>query len=133
MPEKQQLSAIIEKPYFELPARRLIIVVLVSFEVFSMRRVLLAIFSIGSIVTSACAQEADRMIADKIEGPARVAPETMADVRLSFAPVVDQAAPAVVNVYTKRVSKRRSSGDPFFDRFFGRMTPLMLTHLWPDR
>lgn len=63
------------------------------------------------------------MKSDKIAGPLRVAPESMEDVRLSFAPIVDQAAPAVVNIYTKRVAQRRSTGDSFFDRFFGQMTP----------
>ncbi len=48
----------------------------------------------------------------------RKPPESMADVKMSFAPIVEQAAPAVVNIYTSRVVNR-STGDPFFDRFFG--------------
>jgi len=45
----------------------------------------------------------------------------MADVKLSFAPIVERAAPAVVNIYTRRVIQQRSpfAGDPFFERFFG--------------
>ena len=49
-------------------------------------------------------------------------PQTRADVRMSFAPVVKRAAPAVVNVYAKSVQKQDQSGlmaDPFFRRFFG--------------
>ncbi len=49
-------------------------------------------------------------------------------VRLSFAPVVKKAAPAVVNVFSRRVV--RSGGgpaalfnDPFFRRFFGDQSP----------
>jgi serine protease Do len=42
-------------------------------------------------------------------------------VALSFAPVVKLAAPAVVNIFTKRVVKTRVPmfDDPFFRRFFG--------------
>ncbi len=66
----------------------------------------------------------DGMSAPPIDaGKTRVAPQSMAEVQLSFAPIVDQAAPAVVNIFTKRVSQARTTGDPFFDRFFGRMTP----------
>ncbi|MDG1709119.1 MAG: trypsin-like peptidase domain-containing protein, partial [Emcibacteraceae bacterium] len=44
------------------------------------------------------------------------------EIKLSYAPVVREAAPAVVNIYTKRVVKTRTSpfmNDPFFSRFFG--------------
>lgn len=45
-------------------------------------------------------------------------PESQGEIQLSFAPVVKQTSPAVVNVYAKRlVSQRRS--DAFFRRFFG--------------
>jgi Do/DeqQ family serine protease len=54
----------------------------------------------------------------EIENRPRVAPKSMADVHLSFAPVVEKTAPAVVNVFTSR-TVRRTTGDPFFDRFFG--------------
>ena len=51
-------------------------------------------------------------------------PESLKDVQLSFAPVVEQAAPAVVNVYaTRRVKARRPSlfNDRFFEEFFGNL------------
>ena len=54
---------------------------------------------------------------------ARALPESREQLQLSFAPVVQQAAPAVVNIYTKRkvVERIRSpfAGDPFFEQFFG--------------
>ncbi|MGP9790787.1 trypsin-like peptidase domain-containing protein [Roseinatronobacter sp. NSM] len=56
-------------------------------------------------------------------------PETQGQIQLSFAPVVRQAAPAVVNIYAQRiVAQRRSpfADDPFFGdlfRNFGQVTP----------
>ncbi len=53
----------------------------------------------------------------------KVVPGSSTQVQLSFAPIVKKAAPAVVNVFSKRVVKRRSSpflDDPIFRRFFGR-------------
>ena len=50
------------------------------------------------------------------------APKTRAEIQLSFAPIVKHAAPAVVNVYAKRIVRQRETGlmaDPFFRRFFG--------------
>jgi len=50
-------------------------------------------------------------------------PATQREVQLSYAPVVKAAAPAVVNIYTKRVVKTQNrspfANDPFFQRFFG--------------
>ncbi len=51
-----------------------------------------------------------------------VVPQSRTEIELSFAPVVKQAAPAVVNIYTRRVVETRTSpffNDPFFQRFFG--------------
>jgi Do/DeqQ family serine protease len=48
-------------------------------------------------------------------------PASQAEITLSFAPVVKQAGPAVVNIYASRVVETRLSpfaGDPFFDRLF---------------
>lgn len=53
-------------------------------------------------------------------------PESPAEITLSFAPVVRQTAPAVVNIYTRKVVERHRSpfaGDPFFERLFGDMFP----------
>jgi serine protease Do len=52
----------------------------------------------------------------------RRAPTGDAEVRLSYAPVVKRAVPAVVNVYVRRKVRQRTSpffDDPFFRRFFG--------------
>ena len=48
-------------------------------------------------------------------------PESREQIQLSYAPLVKEAAPAVVNVYSKRVVQERSPimSDPFFRRFFG--------------
>ncbi len=55
-----------------------------------------------------------------VEAQPRVAPESRAQVQLSFAPVVRETAPAVVNVYGSRTERRRSdSMEEFFRRYFG--------------
>jgi serine protease Do len=53
-------------------------------------------------------------------------PQSRAAVRMSFAPIVKRAAPAVVNVYSRRVIRTQSPllEDPFFRRFFGEGGPL---------
>jgi S1-C subfamily serine protease len=57
----------------------------------------------------------------------RLVPETRQEIQLSFAPVVRATAPAVVNIYSRRVVQARASplfDDPFFRRFFGEGSPL---------
>jgi Do/DeqQ family serine protease len=52
----------------------------------------------------------------------RQTPESRQQVMLSFAPVVQRATPAVVNVYGLRQERRAANpfmDDPFFRRFFG--------------
>jgi len=52
----------------------------------------------------------------------KAVPQSAAQVRLSFAPVVKKAAPAVVNVYASRVETMPRNplfDDPIFRRFFG--------------
>ncbi len=59
----------------------------------------------------------------------RVVPESLAQVQLSYAPLVDLVAPAVVSIYTQRVVATRRTNpffdDPFFQRFFGQAFPEM--------
>ncbi len=54
---------------------------------------------------------------------AQTVPTSKAQIDLSFAPLVKQVAPAVVNVFTKRVVREQArspfANDPFFKRFFG--------------
>lgn len=48
-------------------------------------------------------------------------PVSQSEIQMGFAPVVRQAAPAVVNIYARRVVAAQRSpfrGDPFFERFF---------------
>lgn len=53
----------------------------------------------------------------------RQVPASAEEIRLSYAPLVKQTAPAVVNVYAKTVVRQRQVSpffdDPFFRRFFG--------------
>ncbi len=58
-------------------------------------------------------------------GPDRRIPFSKEEVQLSFAPLVEETAPAVVNVYaSQRAREVRSpfAGDPFFEEFFGKRT-----------
>ncbi len=59
--------------------------------------------------------------------PARAAetvPSSREQITLTFAPLVKKAAPAVVNIYTRRVVQTRSPffDDPIFRHFFGGQT-----------
>jgi Do/DeqQ family serine protease len=51
----------------------------------------------------------------------RRVPNSASDVRLSYAPIVQRVAPAVVNVYAGKTSEQRNPlfDDPIFRRFFG--------------
>ena len=80
------------------------------------------------------AQESARGLADALsdllrggsgqapESGARRVPFGQAEMQLSFAPLVSEVGPAVVNVYASQEVSARSpfAGDPFFERFFGR-------------
>jgi Do/DeqQ family serine protease len=62
-------------------------------------------------------------LAVSLNAQQRRVPSSDAEVRLSYAPVVKRAAPAVVNVYVRRKVSQRSSpfmDDPFFRHFFGQ-------------
>jgi Do/DeqQ family serine protease len=67
---------------------------------------------------------------------AKAPPPSREALRQSFAPVVKRAAPAVVNIYTRRVVRTRDPStllfdDPFFRRFFGEEGPF--AQLQPER
>lgn len=56
-----------------------------------------------------------------------VVPQSRQQITLTFAPLVKQTAPAVVNIYTQKVTRRQLSplfDDPFFKEFFGRQLGL---------
>ncbi|MDH3739097.1 MAG: Do family serine endopeptidase, partial [Alphaproteobacteria bacterium] len=56
----------------------------------------------------------------------KTVPSSSNEITLSFAPLVKQAAPAVVNIFTRKAVTRQASplfDDPFFRRFFGDAFP----------
>jgi Do/DeqQ family serine protease len=53
-------------------------------------------------------------------------PQSQMEIQLSFAPLVKQSAPAVVNIYATRMAEARGNSfldDPFFQRFFEGAAP----------
>ncbi len=67
---------------------------------------------------------------------AKTLPTSRDALRQSFAPVVKRAAPAVVNIYTRRMVRANTPtgllfDDPFFRRFFGEEGPF--SPLQPER
>ena len=74
--------------------------------------VLVCLLLSGPVLAQAAGQGGDKAL-----------PENRGQVELSFAPVVKQVAPAVVNIFSKRVVRQRAVSplfnDPFFKRFFG--------------
>src|SRR5579872_3915984 len=62
------------------------------------------------------------------EAETRVVPSSEGALKLSYAPIVKKTAPAVVNVYSRRVVRAQSplAVDPFFRRFFGDAQPFGL-------
>jgi Do/DeqQ family serine protease len=60
-------------------------------------------------------------VAQPASAQERRVPESLGQLQLSFAPIVQRAAPAVVNVYAARVVQNRNPffDDPFFRQFFG--------------
>ena len=69
---------------------------------------------------------------DSLEDPPAAAASTgkrlpfgRAEIQLSYAPLVKDTAPAVVNVYASQQVKAASpfAGDPFFEQFFGGQAP----------
>ena len=83
-------------------------------------------FVIGTAtVTHVFAPDNARSQRGNVEAPLadRSVPEDREQIRLSFAPAVKKARPAVVNIYVRqrqRVERSPLFDDPFFRRFFGR-------------
>ncbi|WP_295809124.1 DegQ family serine endoprotease [uncultured Nitratireductor sp.] len=63
-----------------------------------------------------------RLEAPRNENTQRRVPFGRDEIQLSFAPLVGETSPAVVNVYASSTVEVRSPfmGDPFFEQFFGR-------------
>ncbi len=58
----------------------------------------------------------------------RVVPQGRDEITLSFAPLVEKAAPAVVNIFTRKLVREGAVSplleEPIIERFFGRALPL---------
>ena len=77
----------------------------------------LLIASISTVTLPAIAQET------AVPTQGKQIPLSRGDMQLSFAPLVKETAPAVVNVYAARQVQQQASpfaGDPFFEQFFGK-------------
>ena len=58
-----------------------------------------------------------------VPATAKGIPQSQGQIQLSYAPLVKEVAPAVVNIYTKKTVEQRVSplfSNPFFKQFFGR-------------
>jgi len=86
----------------------------------------LSAFVIAAAVIAAGAVLTPRHALAQSGGPTEIrrqVPTNRDQVMLSFAPVVRKVAPAVVNIYSRKVERSRAGSplfdDPFFRRFFG--------------
>jgi len=81
-------------------------------------RLPLRLLAIGSVLAAALAPATP--VSAQTQAPDRRVP-TQTELQLSYAPVVNRAAPAVVNVYAAKVVRNRNLlfDDPVFRRFFG--------------
>lgn len=87
-----------------------------------------AVYAVPALTQSAPRQRLDTPAPRALPAtPPAVAPSSMGQVQLSFAPVVKRVIPAVVNVYARTVTQVQANpfaNDPFFSQFFGA-TPEM--------
>jgi len=81
-------------------------------------------FGITGIILASIGMAGLPAIAQDAPAPAKQIPLSRADMQLSFAPLVKETTPAVVNVYAARQVQAQAqspfAGDPFFEQFFGR-------------
>ncbi len=87
-----------------------------------MRTVAASVVTAGAAIAIAAVMMDRPAQAQLFGGPEREVPQDRTQVQMSFAPVVSEAAPAVVNVYAERLVRQRTSpfaNDPFFREFFG--------------
>jgi Do/DeqQ family serine protease len=80
-----------------------------------MKRILLSLLGVSALLSSFSAAAHAKDALAQIE---RVVPDNQAQLQFSYAPVVKETAPAVVNVFTSRKVIQRSRND-FFDFMFG--------------
>jgi Do/DeqQ family serine protease len=67
------------------------------------------------ILLAACSPPRDTQAQTTLPPPTRTPPSSAAAMKLSFAPVVKKAAPAVVNISSKRLVRQQA--DPFWEMF----------------
>jgi Do/DeqQ family serine protease len=91
-----------------------------------------AVLSVLTLVSPLHAEESGSAFSKLLKGLSsktesanvqRRVPFSQGEIQLSFAPLVQQTAPSVVNVYAERMAQQRTSpfeDDPFFEQFFGR-------------
>ena len=75
-------------------------------------RLIASLFMVTTVVSATAAQSL----------PDRMVPASREQVQLSYAPLVQQSAPAVVNIFTTKITRQRRSAmfdDSLFKRFFG--------------
>ncbi|HWA61175.1 MAG TPA: trypsin-like peptidase domain-containing protein, partial [Caulobacteraceae bacterium] len=82
---------------------------------------LLRVLLPAAILLTACSGHPSRAQTAGLPEPQRAPPPSAAAMKMSFAPVVQKAAPAVVNVYSRRVV--RTQVDPFWGFFMGGGMP----------
>jgi Do/DeqQ family serine protease len=89
----------------------------------TLTRIMARIFALGLVLFLATS-----LLGTASEAQTRTPPTSRGVIQLSFAPIVKKAAPAVVNVYSRRVVQTRSPffDDPVFRRFFGGQSPFGL-------
>lgn len=96
-------------------------------ELSRVRRASVALLLLGLAALPACGGQELRPLASSQTGtqPQRELPASGEQVRLSFAPVVSQVAPAVVSITARRVTVTRPMvfDDPMMQFFFGEMGP----------
>ncbi|HEX6859265.1 MAG TPA: Do family serine endopeptidase [Caulobacteraceae bacterium] len=74
-----------------------------------------------AILAVACSPQKGSAQVAGLEPPNKAPPISAEAMKTSFAPVVKRAAPAVVNVYSRRVVRQRV--DPFWEFFYGGSVP----------
>lgn len=73
------------------------------------------------LVAPACEAQTETVPAAPVPKPVVTVPASPAQIKLSFAPVVEAVAPAVVSITTRKASRRSTdpfANDPFFKYFF---------------
>jgi serine protease Do len=86
-----------------------------------------AVYAVPALTQGAPRQQLDAPVPRALPSAPAVAPSSMGQIQLTFAPVVKRVIPAVVNVYARTVTQVQANpfaNDPFFSQFFGA-TPEM--------